>query len=143
MKWLKNLKKIKNAGEPENTASSIPGLNMEAGLDVFSGDMELYTFILGSFAKNTPDIIEKIKNVTKENLPDYAINVHSIKSVCATIGAENLNERAKNLETAAKAGGWPEVLAENNRFVKDTENLVSDVKTWLKKQGITDYAQQS
>ena len=124
-----------NQAVPVNPAIEIPGVNMEIGLDLLSGDMELYVFALGSFVTYTPAAIDTLRNVTEENLPDYAVNVHSLKSGCATIGAALVSERAQKLEAMSKAGDLSGVLDQNEEFIRDAETLVSDIKNWLKSRG--------
>jgi len=121
MKWLNN---------PEMQIN-IPGVNAEAGLDLYDGDTEIFLFALESFVSNTPMETEKIRNVTQESLSQYAITVHGLKSTSAAIGAEDLSEKFRILETMAKAGDLPGVLAGNGELLKDTEILVNEIKNWL------------
>ena len=72
-----------------------------------------------------------LQNLTENKLSDYAVIVHGIKSVSASIAAEDISKRALKLETMAKAGDYPGVLAENDLFVIDTQTLVDNVKKWL------------
>ena len=114
----------------------IPGINIDAGLELYGGEADIFMGALESFAVNTPDVIAKLRDITKENLPEYAIAVHGIKSVSGTIAAEDINERAKKLEIMAKAGDLSGVMAENTGFLKDTEILVDEIKKWLKTEKI-------
>jgi len=72
-----------------------------------------------------------MRNVTEENLKDYAISVHSFKSGCAAIGAVKMSGRAKKLEAMSKAGDLKAVLAENDGFIKDADTLIEKIKTAL------------
>ena len=117
------------------SAQKIPGVNIDAGLELYGGEMDIYVTVLESFVTNTPAALDKLRNVTKESLPDYVIAVHGIKSVSATIAAEEVSARAKKLETMAKAGDLPGVLAGNPDFIKDVEILVNDIRNWLKTSG--------
>jgi len=119
------------ASEPEITDSKIPGVDMDAALDLYGGEMDLYMFALNSFLRNTPGSIEKLRIVSMESLPEYAITVHSLKSTSAAIGAQDVSERAKKLEAAAKGGDLPGVAAENDELLNRTEILMHDIKTWL------------
>ena len=121
MKWLNN---------PEMQIN-IPGVNAEAGLDLYDGDMEIFLFALESFVSNTTMEMEKFRNVTQESLSQCAITAHGLKSTSAAIGAEDLSEKFRILETAAKAGDLPGVLSGNGELIKDTEILVNEIKNWL------------
>ena len=113
----------------------IPGINIDAGLDLYGGEMDIYISVMESYTANTLAALDKIRSVTKDSLPDYAIVVHGLKSVSATIAAEDISARAKKLETMAKAGDLSGVLAENDNFIKDTETLINDLKNWLETSG--------
>jgi hypothetical protein len=112
---------------------NMPGLNVEQGLDVFDGEMEDYISALNSFIKNVPEVIEKLRNVTNENLPEYAINIHGLKSISGWICAENIRANAAVLEALAKAGDLSGVMVQNHKFLKDTEAFVKDLATLLEK----------
>ena len=113
---------------------TIPGINSEAGLDLYGGEMDIYIGAMESYAANTPRVIDSLKNVNMDNLKDYAVNVHGLKSVSLTIGAEDLGEKAKKLEFLAKSGDLAGVLADNEELLKDANVLVEDIKKWLESQ---------
>jgi|GEM_PF-897261 len=133
-KWIKNIKLGEESADSpasEAPAFDIPGLNTEKGLALFGGDRELYLTILRSFIANTPDVLNKIRNVTADTLNDYAVGVHGLKSISASICAELIEKNAIRLEESAKLGDWEYVLLENEGFINDVENLLASVKTWL------------
>jgi HPt (histidine-containing phosphotransfer) domain-containing protein len=111
---------------------SLPGLDIERGLDLYDGDTEDYISAMYSFVKNVPEIINKLRVITQENLSEYAINVHSIKSISSWICAESIRAEAADLEALAKAGKLTEALARNDKFLKDADNFVKDLETLLK-----------
>jgi len=113
-------------------AVNIPGINADAGLDLYDGEMDIYMTILQSFVDNTPDAIEKLKNVTIDNMHIYEINVHGLKSVSANIGAQSLSAKARLLELMAREGNLVGILAKNNELIRDAQTLVDDIKAWLK-----------
>ena len=115
--------------------SEIPGINMAAGFTLYGGEMDIYIAVMESFAANTPAVIDKLRDVTKETLPEYAINIHGLKSISATIAAQDISERARKLELMAEAGDLAGVLAENGKLLEDTEILVNDLKNWLETSG--------
>ena len=115
----------------ENSGNNISGVNMNVCNELYSGDMNIYMFALESFVKNTPGSIETLQNVTAENLADYAINVHALKSMAAAIGAEEISARAKKLEMTAKAGDLSGVLSENAAFLNDAQIMVNNLIKYL------------
>jgi CheY-like chemotaxis protein len=110
---------------------NISGVNSTLGLSLYEDDMDMYLSILQSFVDNTPTEIEKLYNVSEETLADYAIDIHTMKGVSASIGAKSLSQKAKKLEKMAKEGDLKGVLAENEDFIKEAVKLVDDVQEWL------------
>ena len=121
--------------EPDPFAREIPGIKIKIVIDLMDGDKTLSIFAFRSFCNNAPNTVERIRNVSAENLGDYAIAIHSLKSMSATIGAEDLSAKAKNLETLSRAGNLAGVLALNAEFISDLEELLRNLKLWLQEAG--------
>jgi len=119
--------------DDKNLEINIPGVDTKAGLSLYDDDMEIYLPTLRSYVAYTTDVLEKLKNVSEETLPDYIINVHGLKGTSASIGAEIVRESALNLEKLAKAGDLQGVMERNDRFIKGTESIVANIKKWLEK----------
>jgi signal transduction histidine kinase/FixJ family two-component response regulator/HPt (histidine-containing phosphotransfer) domain-containing protein len=117
--------------ESPSSEINIPGIDVKTGLELYSGDTELFVFALDSFVSNTGDEIASMHNISLENLAEYAVSVHGLKSTCAAIGAEELRERARKLEMAAKGGDLQTVLAENESLLSDVEILIQHIKGYL------------
>jgi len=111
----------------------ISGINADSGLELCDGSEEIYIRSLRLYVSNMPGYLEKIKNVSKETLYDYAINVHGVKSISEYIGAEETKKKAKELELMAKGGDLAGVLAANEAFLQNARNLVDKVREWLEK----------
>ncbi|MDR3020897.1 MAG: Hpt domain-containing protein [Treponema sp.] len=110
---------------------NIPGIDVKKGLDLYDGEEDIYLIVLRSYAKNTPAVVDKIRNVSQETLGDYAISVHGIKGTSANIGAVNIQTAAAELEKLAKAGNLDEVLARNKNLINEIENTLQGIITWL------------
>ena len=113
---------------------NIPGLDFERGLDVFEGDIDDYISALHSYIKNTPGITNKLRGVTEENLPEYAVSIHGLKSISAWICMESIREGAAELETLAKAGDLSAVTAKNEKLLNDVDAFLKDLEALLKKK---------
>jgi HPt (histidine-containing phosphotransfer) domain-containing protein len=109
----------------------IPGVEAELGSSLYGGEMDIYLSVLRSFAASIPAAIDKIRTVSAETLPQYATVVHGLKGSCASIAAEDVKEKAFDLEKKAKAGDLNGVLALNEALLKDAEQLVKDIQVWL------------
>jgi len=117
----------------ENLPINIPGLDSEKGLSLYGDDFDIYLETLHSFVSNAPAVIEKLRTVSKETLPEYVINVHGLKGMSASIGAETTRETALSLEKMGKDGDLEGILAKNDKFIKDTENVLTGINEWLEK----------
>jgi len=113
---------------------NIPGVDTKKGLDFCNGDLDIYLDILREYVSDMYSLLEKIQNVSEESLKDYAVAIHSIKSINDAIGAEEARKTAKNLEETAKKNDLAGVLAVNNTFKNYAKNLTDGVKTWLENQ---------
>jgi len=109
----------------------IPGVDVNSGLELCDGNMNIYINSLRLFASGTPKDLERMKNVSAETLGDYAIAVHSVKSMSNYIGAEKARKTAKELEMLAKGGDLAGVQAQNESFIKYAEKIVKEVQKWL------------
>jgi HPt (histidine-containing phosphotransfer) domain-containing protein len=110
----------------------VPGVDENIFQDLFEGDVDVYKAVLQSFVEKTPSVLNKLANVSKETLADYAISVHGLKGACATVCAEEVRKAAFSLEQKSRAGDLDGVLAENKLFIKSVEELLGNLQNWLK-----------
>jgi signal transduction histidine kinase/CheY-like chemotaxis protein len=144
-KWVRNEEKEKELGtnvfitpdvSPEDEKNTnleivIPGVDTEKGLSLYGYDKKIYLTLLRSYVPNTLENLKKLKTVSKETLSDYVISVHGLKGTSAGIGAEEIRADALKLENLSRAGNLEEVLASNNKLIKDAEVVVNNIKEWL------------
>ncbi|MCL2605001.1 MAG: response regulator [Defluviitaleaceae bacterium] len=109
----------------------IPNINAKLGLGIYDNDVEMYLDILRSFTEDIPAELEKLRDVTEQTLPLYAINVHTVKGSASGIGARASADAAMRLEQMAKEGDINGVLADNAPFVQSVYSLISDIKHYL------------
>ena len=116
----------------------IPGLNIDRGIERFSGDEESFFQVLSSYAANTPPLLASARNVNKDNLAAYAITIHGIKGSSRGICADTAAEKAEALEKAAKEGNYDFVQANNAVFIEAAEKLINDInKMMLEKASLS------
>lgn len=114
------------------------GVNVQQSLELF-GDMEMYDDTMGDFLDSVPGKLEKIDNYKKAgSMPDYAIEVHSLKSDAKYLGFTKLAELAYAHELKSKENdksfvhnNYDELIAEANRIIDLAKKYMSgeDVKT--------------
>jgi CheY-like chemotaxis protein len=106
----------------------IPGIDNEKGAEHFAGDWDIYWDVMKSYAQNTPPLLDKIRafspELPAEEMNDYAIIVHGIKSSSRSIGAEALGAKAEELEHAAKAGNIDFIRENHGIFMLAADQLL-------------------
>jgi PAS domain S-box-containing protein len=137
-KWVRDDKHeevtvAEDSSASEDIVIKIPGVDTEKGLSLYAGETKVYLPMLRSYITNTPGVLEKLRNVSAENLPGYVITVHGLKGTSAGIGAEKIRETAFDLEEKSRAGDLQGVLEKNDKLIRDTEIIVANVKDWLEK----------
>jgi signal transduction histidine kinase/DNA-binding response OmpR family regulator/HPt (histidine-containing phosphotransfer) domain-containing protein len=111
---------------------NIDGLNIKQALIRFGNDTKVYMDVLKSYSLNTPPLVEHLRDCSAENLSDYAVIVHGIKSSSRSIGAEAIGSRAEKLEMAAKAGDFAFVSSENNDFIETVQTMLTSLSAMIK-----------
>ena len=109
----------------------IPGIDTETVHNLYDDDTEIYTAILRSFVSRIPAVLDKIRNVSSETLPDYMIKIHSFKGSGGNVGAKEIVAAAGKLEAMARNGDLAGVLAGNGDFLEKARVLVDNIQNWL------------
>jgi len=109
---------------------TVPGISIEKGLIRFDNDGEAYLEILGSFARNTPPLLEtaRMECTDKNSLNYYETVVHGIKGSSRAIFADEIGDMSEALEEAAGAGDFTFIASKNAEFITATEILISNIK---------------
>ncbi|MBP5471963.1 MAG: response regulator [Lachnospiraceae bacterium] len=86
------------------------GIDTEKGISNCGGEEEFYRSILLEYLNSSYEKKKKLEDFLKAgDMEGYGIQVHSLKSTSATIGASALSEKALELEHLAKEGKLGEV----------------------------------
>ena len=130
----RRMKSSRRSGIDRRTLGwKISGLDIVKGIAHFENDTESYLQVLRSYAVNTRPLLDTIKRVNRDNLDDYVITIHGIKSSSLGICADTVGTAAEALEKAAD-GGDIEFLNENNpAFLRAAGMLISDIEDMLRK----------
>jgi hypothetical protein len=116
----------------------LDGVDVQKGFELFNRDTGTFLNILRSYAVNTPPILDSIKNVKKDNLADYAVNVHGIKGCSRAICAEVVGTKAEALEKAARQGDIDFVIANNADLIETAGKLVNDITEIFRTENFRD-----
>lgn len=109
------------------------GFNPALGMRYCMNDIGFYSEMLEEFAQNSDERINKLNSFLANNdIDNYRIVVHSIKSTSRSIGCEELSDRAKNLEDAAKNNDITYIINNHEKFLELFYNAINAMNTALK-----------
>lgn len=84
--------------------SKAPVVNVNAAVERM-GDKDIYIEISQFFAGHLPESVDAVgKALDTGEIAEAARLIHSMKSNCATVGADDLKERCYALEQTCRAG---------------------------------------
>ncbi|MBQ3841438.1 MAG: response regulator [Ruminiclostridium sp.] len=106
------------------------GLSAQSGLSYCAGDIEFYREMLTDYAETAENRLSELSSALANNdIANYRILVHSLKSVSKTVGAVNVSDLAKSLEDAAKNNDTEQITAHNGEL----NELLTDTAAKIKK----------
>jgi signal transduction histidine kinase/FixJ family two-component response regulator len=104
------------------------GLNVDAGVGYACGEEDFYLELLSDYAESAADKCSELSSYLNDNdLKNYEILVHSLKSSSRTIGADALSEQAKALEDASKNNDMDFVKKNHDAFIKSLKELAEKI----------------
>jgi PAS domain S-box-containing protein len=124
---------VSSGGVPERKTlggKTLDGMDFEAGLKRYSAE-GIYMKVLWSYVTHSPALLDKLRALSRETLPDYAITVHGLKGASYGVCANETGKSAEELEHAAKAGDYERVSAKNAAFIERTERLLENLRQLL------------
>ena len=110
--------------------AACPDINIEIGLPYCMDLKSLYIEILEDFRGD--DKAKKIQAAfDSQNVKEYQILVHALKSTAMSIGAENLSEQARILEFAAKENNVEKILSNHADLMASYKKVREQISNWL------------
>jgi len=105
---------------------------MIKGLKRYVGAEETYVKTLRSYATSILSIIDEINITVDENtLEGYKIKVHGIKGASFDLNANDIAQKAEDLENAANSSDYVFIINNNRQFVKQVHKLANDIEEML------------
>jgi signal transduction histidine kinase/DNA-binding NarL/FixJ family response regulator/HPt (histidine-containing phosphotransfer) domain-containing protein len=101
----------------------VEGIDAGAVRELY-GDGAACLPVLRSFAASTAPLLEKMTSHLETSPADYAIEVHGLKGVCHSVGAEQSAALARELELAAGKGDFEFVRSRHGELVKNLRSLL-------------------
>jgi HPt (histidine-containing phosphotransfer) domain-containing protein len=107
------------------------GVNVNQALELL-GDMETYNETLQDFLSEIDDKVNKIREYKEsQDMENYAILVHSLKSDSKYLGFTTLADLAYNHEMASKAGDVRFVIGSYDALINETNRILDVVKNYV------------
>ena len=107
------------------------GVDLNSALELL-GDLSFYDETLEAFLSENEVRLPNIEKYKKEqNMEDYAILVHALKSDSKYLGFKSLADIAYAHELASKANNVDEVNKKYDELVKEVEKVTEISKNYL------------
>ena len=110
---------------------NIEGLDVKIGLSYVADDEELYHDVLMDYADEVEMRADEIEMfLVEDDLTNYVIHVHALKSLSKTIGAMELSELAKELEDCGTAQNMEVIQEKTPILLKKYRELGKKLKEY-------------
>jgi len=120
----------------ESAVSSIPGIDMEQGIALSGGTASIYHEVLSIYREDIEKRMPMFQTVPDaDNLRPFIIQVHSLKSASAAIGAAEVSALAAGLEKAGNAGDLECIKRQLPVLSGLLISLIGGIRTWEKGNG--------
>lgn len=104
------------------------GLDTKEGMSYCGDEEDFYLEIIGDYSKACEDNISRLEDFkAQDNLEDYKVLIHSVKSASKTIGSKELFNLAFELEKASANNDRAFVGKNHPVFVRKYRKLVADL----------------
>ncbi|MBR6316287.1 MAG: response regulator [Lachnospiraceae bacterium] len=121
-KTEKKLEKLKNIG-----------IDTEAGILHSAGDRDFYLEILGDYTDSYEQKKNDFERLLKENnIHDYGVAAHALKSLSRTIGAKEFGEKAYAMEQAASRNDAEYIRNGHDAFIDAYEVLIRNIEVAIR-----------
>lgn len=127
---------ISGEGKPADIRLSalrkIERVDADSGVEN-SGSIDSYLSALGIFCDSAPHICTDLDSFIDNNdLEDYTIKVHALKSTLRIIGAIESGENAQKLENAGKSRDAAYIFENHATFTSDVRKLAAELSEVMK-----------
>ena len=138
-KWIPTEKKRSNISKMNDLYTkkisdleaeiNIIGVDIKKGIYYSGGTFELYLETLEVFFGDGSKKLEEITNsILNNDLHNYTISLHAMKSALANIGAQELAQKAKLLEEAGEKKNIEYIKKANDEFNNLLKKLLNEVE---------------
>lgn len=132
---------VKEAGEAELGSDSgerlpleelLPQVNVQTGLELCSGDMDVYMDILRMLYELSSAQLKELDDLwEKKDYQNYVVLIHSMKSQLMNVGYMALAEKARALEMAGKEERYAYIEEQKAAFAEEYRAFVTQLEKVL------------
>ena len=131
-RWISEDKRERGFGKKEITEDVqlpfINGIDIQKGIRMTGGTEEGYRSVLSIFRIDAQKHLRFLLKAPEENdLSEFIINVHAIKSASASIGAAEISADAERLETAGRNRDMDFIHENLDKFVERLIALINEL----------------
>lgn len=111
----------------------IIGIDTKLGIKNSMGSKKLYKELLQTFFTSTTkdkEVLEKA--FKKQDLEDYMIHSHGLKSAAKSVGAIDISECAAYMENACINKAWPIIERKHEEFMAKLDSVLGVLSLFLK-----------
>ncbi len=109
-----------------------------AGLDAMGGKQSVYIHVLEAFCIDSVQRADGLEKLAADNLKDFTISVHALKSACRSIGGALAADEAARLEQAGKEGDKAYIESALPSFLAHLRALITEARKWLEENNTQD-----
>lgn len=109
-----------------------------AGLDAMGGKQSVYIHVLEAFCIDSVQRADGLEKLAVDNLKDFTISVHALKSACRSIGGALAADEAARLEQAGKEGDEAYIGSALPSFLAHLRALITEAHKWLEENNTQD-----
>ncbi|MBQ4529312.1 MAG: response regulator [Lachnospiraceae bacterium] len=115
----------------------IDGIDTKSAIENMKIKEDTYINILETYHKDLEATIQRIDQAkSKEDIKNFVIDVHGIKSSSASVGAMELSELAKELEMAGKEQQLDFIESHYDNFIRKSEEMVKNLKEFFAEESV-------
>lgn len=116
----------------------IPGVNTALGVEYAGSNLTNYLDILSSYVVDANSKIELLSDaLQKQDLHQFTVHVHALKSASRSIGAEYAANLAEKLEKAGAAGNSEYVNENAETCFEIVEEIVKNINEYFETSALT------
>jgi two-component system, sensor histidine kinase and response regulator len=115
---------------PNSSLFSIPGVDIQKGIAMVGGSIDIYRQILNTFREDAEKRLPLLQTAPEADaLPAFVTQVHALKSASASIGAAQVSALAADLEKAGKAADMAFIQENLPAFAQILKELTENIHT--------------